>query len=211
MVAFFCPAPFMKPTSAPIFDIALTGTVNIGTAASFTVDTGQPEANRIVCIVVGCLASSPPSVSAATIGGVAATVVFSSTGSQTATAMFYAKVPTGTSATVSITFSSARAGAYASAWRIVGQNSDTPTAFNAPAGGAAATRSATVNVLAGGGVIASVVSASATPTWSGITREYTFSDGSGGTYQGGHATVQSDGNVTISATSARIVAAASWR
>ncbi len=60
-------------------------------------------------------------------------------------------------------------------------------------------------------VTAGVVAASATPAWSGITREYTFSDGSGGTYQGGHLISSTEGSVTISATSARLVAAASWR
>lgn len=213
MVAYFCPPPFMRSASVVPFGITLAGTSTApSSTTSFNIDIGEPHSSRIVCIAFGLLTTAGAVVNSVTIAGISATILPRASGSNSSVCFAYAKVPSGVTAAVNITLSAAILGYHAAAWRVVGQNSDTPTASNSPAGGANASRSTSVSTLAGGIALAVSVARPGETTWSGATKAYNYTQSSQvTTYDGGRAPSESGGTVVIGVNPCQVVCSVAWR
>lgn len=90
-----------------------------------SVDIGAADANRVVCVAISLYATGygNPTITGVTIGGVTATIhrfFVDISGSKSELAFAYASVPTGTSASVVVTWTgSASAGPVIGAYRII--------------------------------------------------------------------------------------------
>lgn len=154
MVAFFTPPPFMKSKTPFAASVESTATITTSgtTQTILGVPIGAPDSSRLVVIAFGYQLAG--SITSATIGGIAATIVANSVGTNACCAIIAALVPAGTTADVVINSSAAiTSGLCYVAYRIVGS---TGSAYSAqsPAGGASATRTATINTALGGKAIA---------------------------------------------------------
>ena len=173
---------------------------------------GESSGGRLVVCAVHWALTGSTTLSSATIGGVAATIVAQCNGTNTGVAIIAAVVPTGTTATVALTWAASVARGGIGLWRMVGQVSNTAYDFDNPAGGAQAVRTVTLDVPAGGGVIvASEGDQSNATTWTNATERYdyvTANDNSSGA-DDVTATLLSGRVITDSGT--RVVCAASWQ
>lgn len=131
---------------------------------------GDADASRIVC--VGVAVSSTNAISSVTIGGVAATIVANTTGTSTRTAWAYLAVPAGTTATIVVTMASLTTyRVFVNVYRVV-DAAGTPTDTDAPAGGATASRTVTIDVPALGSAIAVSTDGNAdNTTWTNATED----------------------------------------
>jgi len=103
-------SPTLKKPFAMVTDQLLYGTVPTASSYSATMNFGPADANRwmVLSIVATNLTTGTLAVSSVSIGGVAASIVVqtsSSSGTAFATAIAIAKVPSGTSGTVTVNFS----------------------------------------------------------------------------------------------------------
>lgn len=138
------------------------------TTYSFTAsDIGTAAVGRLIVVCAGGTSgASPVQLSSCTIGGVSATV-YSAGLSAHANGQASAFINSGTTATISITFSAAMTGATIQVYAIYGAISATPVASNIVYSAASATPSLSLNCPAGAAVIASVVTGAtvASATW----------------------------------------------
>lgn len=153
----------------------------VAAAAGGTFNFGTPGTDR--CILVCCVWQGAPSIaSSCTIAGVAATQIRQTSGA-VASAMFIARVPAGTSGSVSVGFSAANSWAITSVYSITGL-------VSLAAASTAITASATFNVKPFSSVVAvaGCYQNLSTPTsvWSGLTTDYAI--GGLGFNSGGRAT-----------------------
>lgn len=105
---------------------------------------GVAASNRIVCAPVVTF-SSGITLSSASIGGIAATILGPSTGDNARTWFIYAAVPTGTSGALSATFSGSAPNCHFAYYSIYPTQA-TPVSSSFPTGGTAGSRSVTCDI-----------------------------------------------------------------
>lgn len=157
---------------AGVVDITFTDSAgdatNLTTYTLSSLSFGTEAADRQ--IVVGVFGrTNSRTVSSMTIGGVAATqVVAGNNASNGPNDIWMAAVPTGTTGTVSVTFSGAMIRAAVAVWRMTGAN---PTAVSTGSD-VGTDPSATINVPVNGGAVGFCNSAATTSnTWVGLTED----------------------------------------
>jgi len=172
---------FGAGTDFPVVELLRSTTASSSTSAlttySFTsVSIGAASATRRVIVLVhGRSGTNLRTISSATIGGVAATIdaqITSSSGGTSLAGIISATVPTGTTATVAITFSGSMFDSLIYPLALDNLISVTPvdTATASATSGASLTTGATVNVEDGGYVVAIADRAgNSTATWVGLT------------------------------------------
>ena len=105
---------------------------------------GAAAANRIIGAFIVTFNSSV-TLNAAAIGGVSATILGPSSGTDTRIWFIYAAVPTGTSGTITFTFSGTAPNGYFGCYSLY-PTSATPVSTSFPAGGSATSRSVTLDI-----------------------------------------------------------------
>ena len=178
---------------------------NLTTYTFNNVDFGVADANRHIIVAVMARSGGSLEVSSATIGGVSATIDAKTAAQLNHSAIVRANVTSGTSGTVSVTFSAGSLRAAIGVYRVVANAlvvSDADTA----AGGA----SANVTLDTGAGcVIAAAADNQATISWTNVTEDaggnlevLTYSSASAATTAGSlTVTVTSTNNVRLAAVS----------
>lgn len=165
--------------------------LSIGTAAS----------DRYVIAAILIAAGTVPTITSATIGGVAATALFSATSSFTRSSFYIAAVPTGTTATLAFSLSSGAARAAGAVWSVTGLISATPSAT---AMSNASTGAASLVVGGGGFVIGASNSyaggATHSYTWAGITEQFDTYVDSNEAFSGASSSFDSTQSVSVTAT-----------
>lgn len=155
---------------------------------------GVADATRRVVVVVHWGESaSTRSLSSATIGGVAATIHAQTSGVTRGVAIISALVPTGTTATIALTFSGAMQRAAIGVYRAINETSASPTATATDTTFTGAVLDVNVNVPVNGWVVAGTTDngvAGRTHAWVGVTKQYdtTSGEAAGIIYSGGHDT-----------------------
>lgn len=133
------------------------------------VDFGEEASDRLLLLCAYATRSGGGTIDAASIGGVSASGV-NSQGTNTIGGIFYANVPSGSSGTVSFTFSGTCSRASYALYAAYNLNSLTPTDSDAPAGGGGANRTVTLDILAGGfALICAAGVSSDSMSWSNAT------------------------------------------
>lgn len=140
---------------------------------SFGDEPGAAD-TRYIIVGAGGRAGSNLTVSSATIGGVAATVVIASGATNAPAAIFIAEVPTGTTGDVVVTYSGA--GMVSSAigiWRMINPISSTATDTASDITPASGVLNLDLDVTAGGAAVGFTASRGAdTTTWAGMTEAF---------------------------------------
>lgn len=174
---------------------------------------GAVVANRMI-VVVGLAiyaALGTPAVSSVTIGGVTATVLLT-TGTNMGSFLAYALVPTGTTGDIVVTLGSGGSRCGVGIWRVYDQISNTPTDTDTPAGGADSARSVSIDVSAGGIIIAGASSGNASIAWTNATEGFdTFVEGGTDISGADYSSATAQAAYSITATDSRSIVAASWR
>lgn len=130
-----------------------------GTSLSVTgVNIGRAASDRMVVIMIRLTGSSSPSISSVTIGGVSASqATGNANGSVRRAGIYYANVPTGTTATVVINYASNNVGGLIASSSVYGLSSYIPYSANFSYSTSTAispSRTVTLTFPAGGVVIA---------------------------------------------------------
>lgn len=181
--------------------------LSIGTAASD---------RRVIVAVHGVDGvSASPTISSATIGGVSATIICQTTvNARAVTGIIIAAVPTGTTADVSITFSSGLVRAAIGVWTCTGLTSSTAV-DSGTSGATPGTK--TLTTVAGGFAVGAISEfAGNTFTWTNLTEDYDATiTTDGGSYGGAHAATSTTslaitGAYDSAANANRGMAVASW-
>lgn len=127
------PFPFFSPVvsaSPPVLTYQ-TSAVQAADATTYNFTSqaiGTAAADRYVIVTItGCIKSGSPGVSAVTVGGISATIVAQVDSGFTAAAIAIAAVPTGTTATVVVTFNGTQYRAGIGVYSVTGLNSSTAT------------------------------------------------------------------------------------
>lgn len=166
------PATIMGASTAPVSisvpsgTTAYTNATDLSTYTSGSLDFGADNAGRLIVAIICSNAASSRTTSSITIGGVAADTVVEANNLGIVT--IASAQPTGTTGTVSITYSAAMLGVGIKIIRI-----DNPPAIAATATatdtthGTSTSNTGTIDLAAGGVIIAaSTTNASVTYTWS---------------------------------------------
>jgi hypothetical protein len=171
---------------------------------------GTAAANRYVIVGIGATAT-PTAVLSVTVGGIAATQVVSQVAGNSIAAIWIALVPTGTTATIVITFTGSTQKCSIGVWSATGIS---PTALST-ASSTANPASLALTTINGGFAIAHMeVDSTGTYTWTNATQRYAANIDSFSSYSGADA-LTSTSSLTITATptggsTARPSVAASW-
>jgi hypothetical protein len=182
-----------------------------GNSVSINIDIGTPASDRLVVVADVEVDSgrSPSTISAATLGGVTLTVGPTTTQGNSAIRLLYGVVPTGTSATLDITYGGKMDNRYYSTISLYDLDSSTPEDTNASAGSSPLTHS--LSVTEGGVVVSAAGSIAATPyTWTNITEEYDLANRT----SGGAGLISADNasySITSNSGGNHMMASASWR
>lgn len=107
----------------------LQATVNTGSSTTYNFtsqDLGDAADDRLIVVGVSGYRDAGGTVNSATIGGVSATIHQSQGAARGSLTWLSAVVPSGTSGTISVTFSVLQAGCIISTYRVVGYESATP-------------------------------------------------------------------------------------
>lgn len=146
---------------------------NITTYTFTSVSIGTAATNRIVMVAVTSSSGTPArTITSATIAGVSATVLDVNTSFTNRTAFIYANIPTGTTATIVVTFSGAMTRCAVGSYSLY--NLKSTNYIDSGTGSFSGTASATVSVPADGIVIAGIVQISnSNPfTWTNVDENY---------------------------------------
>lgn len=228
MVAFFFPPGLNKPIPSVSFtsEEEYSG---FSSSPSFTnAPVGTASIDRLVVVALSWYVSgSSRTLSSATIGGIAATIVDSeSDGNESGVAIISAVVPTGTTATVAMSFSGTVTRVSGGVYAVYNLKSTTATDADSTTGSGgfgSTTKSVTIDTLQDGIVIASgYIEASdgtTTITFSaGVTEDYENVSGDFRANGGNALAASTSMTVTMSGTNDDIfdnwtvgVCAASWR
>lgn len=174
--------------AASLSYLSSTGTGTNATSYTFSgVSFGAEASDRIIVIQAAGSTTGTEGFSSVTIGGVSATKIAEQKTANTAdiTSMWYAEVPSGTTGSVVVVFNSLSARCGLGVWRLTGVTV-TPFDFSTsldPTGTGAASKanpsaSTTIDVEAGGVIIASAYSSNSGTTnpptfaWTGVTENY---------------------------------------
>lgn len=192
-----------------------TASLTTYTFSSFNI--GGP--GLIVVAIVGSYTGGPAgfgTISSATIGGSAATLAVKITGDVNAPiGIFYRRVTSGTTATITVTFSKAFAGCAIMVYRLTDTASDTPHNSAEGGGSGRTSTSVSLNVPANGVTLAvSSVNDSLSTAWTNLTKDVDALNGAVGYSSASldkmsQQTGRSISIATISSTTQRLVAA-SW-
>lgn len=152
------------------FQTVLADTANTGSFSFPSVAIGLPSASRRVVVALAYRGGGPAAT--VTIGGVTASLDAGGAGASTSAEIWSAVVPSGTTATVEITFTSAGSGVGVGVWTVEG--SPVASAVMSPTD--QATVNMTLSTVAGDACVA-VVSSRATTTapgmvWNTATSRY---------------------------------------
>jgi hypothetical protein len=191
-----------------------TTTFTAGSTSPFTFSSlaiGTAAANRYV--IVGIAGTATPSaVASVTIGGVTATPVVSQVAGNSVAAIYIALVPTGTTATIVVTFTGATQKCSIGVWSATGISAT-------PVGTASSTAnpaSLALTTVKGGFAVAHMqVDSTGSYTWTNATKEYENSNMDGFTSYSGADALTTTTSLTITATpvggsSSRPSVAAAW-
>lgn len=188
------------------------------TATATGVSFGAASLNRLICIYVFWTSSSPVPLVSATIGGISAPPITSAITGPTLGGQYYqsaliaAIVPTGTSGTVTATFSTSGAFVTLLVSSATSITTATPFSVAAPQSGATSVLNTTVNEAAGGSVFAAVtVISGSSQVLSGVTTDYNFGDILGGSLATPSAVVAAPLSFTATGATGRTLIAASFR
>lgn len=184
-----------------LFSAAFKDSKN-GASSWANVDIGEPADDRIIVVATSDAAGTP--IGSVTVAGNAATRRVNGTHAK----IWTVSIPTGSTATISVSSSSATLNAIG-VYAIYGLNSEVPV--DTDTGGS----TATLDVNSGGFVIACYEAVNAgTPTWSGgVTRDYFATTGGSNTYSSasGIFPVAQTANIVVSqSVNSPSIAAASW-
>lgn len=142
-----------------------------------TADIGAAASDRMIAVAIGWRRNSGSYVvNSATIGGISATIATTVNVNNTfhsGAAIFYADVPTGTTADITVTFGNTAFGLWGKVYRVTGLTSNTDhDALNSRVN-SGTTPSVSINAPADGILIAvaSHVSNTTTATWIGATED----------------------------------------
>lgn len=162
-----------------------------------SLDIGSPSGRELIVSIVGQSTSHGRHISSVTVGGVSATEVVSTTADYYHAAIYRVIVPTGTSATVEVTWDSSISRCGVGVWAAYGLG-DVNNVDQSSWG----TVSKTVNVtgVAGGAIIAVVMRASRSGAfaWTNAVEDFDQAVGGSATQSGAHSLVS--GSVAITAT-----------
>lgn len=156
----------------------LGSTSNLTTYSTAAVNFGAADDTRCIIIVSHTFAASNnTTLSSATIGGVSATIAVSNgaSGGNYGTAISIARVPTGTSGTVDLTFAAGMSGVQFAVYRAL--NIVSTTAIDFASGGTGnGLSSMTLDVEADGLVIGGATRNTGGNTWTGVAEDYDAAD-----------------------------------
>jgi hypothetical protein len=176
--------PYVFGGAAPTPSNTYIGTTVDGsvlTTFTFTgVSIGAADSTRRVVVACSNDQAAARTVSSATIAGGAATVHVTPS-SLEASAIFSRLVPTGTTATITVTWSGICAGMLIHVWSQINETSATPTATANDVAYSAGVLSATINIPANGCLYgASATNQGASYSWTNTTERYDNPDPFGG-------------------------------
>lgn len=173
---------------------------------------GGASNDRLVIATIFWALTGSTTLSSATIGGNAATIIGQASGANCGQAIIYLNVTSGTVATIEFTMAASVARAAIMVETLVGQTVNTPYSNHFPAGGAAASRTATLDIPAAGLAIVRAGGSDLTDgTFTNAVEDFDSLQTNERLW-GGHA-----GTATlltaraISHSNCRIIGAASWR
>lgn len=161
--------------------IAATGNTSDTSTYTFSgASIGTAASDRIVVVAAWVRAASTVSISSLTIGGVSATAIVTAEGTGTASnrlSIYALNVTSGTTADIVVNCSTAGVRAGIGVWRFSGQSTPSTTAHATATDTTASSNalSATINIPAGGTVIAASADGGGTTltcTWTGATERY---------------------------------------
>lgn len=169
-------------------------TTDLTTYSFASVAIGAADPTRRVVVVVHWGENAVTrSLNSATIGGVAATIHAQTSAAIRGVAIISALVPTGTTATIALTFSGAMLRSAIGVYRALNETSASPTATATDITFTGAVLDVNVNVPVNGWVVAGTTDngiAGRTHAWVGVTKQYdtTSGEAAGIIYSGGHDT-----------------------
>lgn len=146
-------------------------TANLTTYTFGSQNLGVADSDRYIVAAIEARAGATLSVSSASIGGVAASIVAQTQNAGDCAALVIANVPSGTTGDVVVTFNTAAARASIQLYRLVGIDSETAshTATSAPA----QDPTTTLDIPAGGVAIGCGTNfGGGSATWTGLTENY---------------------------------------
>jgi plastocyanin len=175
-----------------------------GTTITYTaMAIGAADANRVVAVVFSCRAGAPSMVtSGVTIQGIAATQVSGAAGTngtiQGGTDIWYASVPTGTTANVVVTWSSGTTATAAKAMRIITTTPAPTSASGTASTGTVASLNTSITVPSNGvGLAYTYAQSGPTVTWTNATSDDATVMSGGRTSDVSHTT--GSGSISITA------------
>lgn len=184
----FLPGWFPGTFEFPItpFDASYIGNADDNTARTVYTFTAQaigavdpsPDPTKSRMVVVHIANAAVGTINSVTIGGITATLAASCSGTSMRTSIYYALVPTGTTADIVVTFAAGISRCHINVWRIVGQLSNTHTDSDSPAGAGDASRTITIDAPAGGVVLSGSSSGSGAATITNSTLDNARTSGS---------------------------------
>jgi hypothetical protein len=197
------------------FSLAYVGPVasDASDLSTYTFNTqpiGDPSADRLSIFAFSLLASPATTLSSATIGGVSAAIT-QAAATVITTGLIYARVPTGTTATVVLNCAAGALQASVAPYRLSGHLSDTPSATNSNANGGTDTSLAvTIDVPSEGAAI--ITAANGGPSaiaWTNANENFDADIGGQIQHSGASTTTPATG-LSITANASRIIVAVSW-
>lgn len=206
MPVFLSAPPIIRVGKAPF----LASLTYAGSAT--TVSIGDPSPDRI--IVVGCsiLAVSTNVVQTGmTIGGVTATRAGAVVGNQANVAIFYALVPSGSTAALTFAGGGAAIARVVGVYRLTGWINPSPLSVSFPAGGGSAGRGATLSSVDGAAAIGVSAGDTNGSSWSGGSQQYYIGDGQGLIHTGALGLNVPTPSVTLFNSNNRAMGGISWR
>ena len=197
------PTPTQTPSPASI--TYQTFVSNTASQTSYTFTGVTIGGSGLIAISVHSEASTPRTISSATINGNAATIasqITQGTGQSTNTGIIYLRVTSGTTADISITFTGAVLRCGIGVWRIENNISDTPLQSQTVGANSGTGLTITFTGLTSNnaGVCSQTNGSDNTPlTWTNATENYDVATGSGQTQMsGGNFLTTSSGDRVIS-------------
>lgn len=203
-------ANVLKGTSSPTSNASISYITAVNdtvsrTTYSFTgVSIGSAVSNRLVVVAANPNGSSVTSISSMTIGGVSATLAVQTQTDNGVSSIWFAVVPTGTTATIALTCNAAASRCRIAVYRVVdASNTTLPYSTNSSAAASVLSRSVEVQTITGCVVVAaSAVEGGGGTNWSsGVTENNDAATGvSTRNFAVASADVVSGGALSITAT-----------
>jgi hypothetical protein len=168
-----------------------SATESTTTVYSYSLSSGTASSDRRLIIGVSATTDSPDTSSAptVTVGGASATLLVSRTDNPpdgTVTALYGIDAPTGTTASINLTFASNQRRAAVALWSMTGANSLTPRYTYSGITGDVISNNITISPR-GGAIALATWRTTSSGTWTNMTRDFTGSVGSTNDRQeGGH-------------------------